>query len=214
MTRYDEGIRKEEVMPKTATAKDRVTFEDFCFLVKDGQKADLIDGVIYMASPDNLDAFRLSKWLMGLTDDYVNELNLGEIFGIRIAFRLDFDQSPEPDLGFVHKSRLHLAKHGYFDGPPDAAFEIVSPESIERDYEKKRKQYETYGVREYWIIDEIEQIVTLLRLNKRGKYHEVKPTKNGVFHSEVIDGFWLDPNWLWQSPKPKKSDILARLLQS
>ena len=51
-------------MPKTL-AQQSITFEDFCFLVKDGQKADLIDGVIYMASPDNLDANRLSKWLIG-----------------------------------------------------------------------------------------------------------------------------------------------------
>ncbi len=199
-------------MPKPAIARDCVTFDDFCLLVKEGQKADLIDGVIYMASPDNLDGFRLSKWLMGLTDDYVNEKDLGEIFGIRIAFRLDFDQSPEPDIGFVQKSRLHLAKRGYFNGPPDAAFEIVSPESIERDYEKKRHQYEEYGVREYWIIDEMEQLVTLLRLNKRGKFQEVR-AKAGIFSSEVIDGFWLDPNWLWQTPRPKKSAILEQLLQ-
>src|SRR6266542_3856557 len=160
-------------MPKTL-AQDFYTFEDFCLLVKEGQKADLIDGVIYMASPDSLSSFRLSKWLITITDDYVTELYLGEIFGIRIAFRLDVRQSPEPDIGFVKKSRLHLAHEGFFDGPPDAAFEIVSPESIERDYFKKRRQYEEYGVREYWIIDQLEETITLLRLNKRGKYQEVR----------------------------------------
>ena len=194
-----------------SVAQDCYTFEDFCFLVKDGQKADLIDGVIYMASPDSPDAFRLSKWLIGLTDDFVIEKDLGEIFGIRIAFRLDILQSPEPDIGFVKKSRLHLVKKGYIDGPPDAAFEIVSPESIERDYHKKRRQYEKYRVREYWLIDEMEQTVTLLRLNKRGKFQEVR-LKDGVYHSEVIEGFWLDPNWLWQSPRPKKADVLKQLL--
>jgi Uma2 family endonuclease len=203
---------KEPDMPKTTISRTSITFEDFCFLVKEGQKADLIDGVIYMASSDNLDGFRLSKWLMGLTDDYVIERDLGEIFGIRIAFRLDIDQSPEPDIGFVKKSRLYLAKRGYFDGPPDAAFEIVSPESVERDYEKKRLQYEEYRVREYWIIDEMEEIVTLLRLNKRGKFQEVR-AKDAIYYSDVIDGFWLDPNWLWQSPRPKKSAILEQLLK-
>jgi Uma2 family endonuclease len=198
-------------MPKTL-AQDCYTFDDFCFLVKDGQKADLIDGVIYMASPDSLDSWRLSRWLIGIADDYVTEKDLGEIFGIRIAFRLDLLQSPEPDIGFVRKSRLHLSRKGYFDGPPDAAFEIVSPESIERDYHKKRRQYEKYGVREYWIIDQMEETVTLLRLNKRGKYQEVR-AKDGIYHSEVIDGFWLDAKWLWQSPRPRKSAILEQLLQ-
>jgi len=199
-------------MPKILV-QDCFTFDDFCFLVKEGQKADLIDGVIYMASPDSLNSYRLSKWLISITDDYVTELDLGEIFGIRIAFRLDLRQSPEPDIGFVSKSRLHLAREGYFDGPPDAAFEIVSPESIERDYFKKRLQYETYGVREYWIIDQLEESVTLLRLNKRGKYREVSP-KDGILSSEAIDGFWLDPNWLWQSPRPRKAKILKQLLES
>jgi Uma2 family endonuclease len=199
-------------MPKTLD-QELLTFEDFCFLVKEGQKADLIDGVIYMASPDSTEGFRLSKWLLGLTDDYVTELDLGEIFGIRIAFRLDVNQSPEPDIGFVSKARLHLVKKGFIAGPPDAAFEIVSPESIERDYIKKRGQYEEYGVREYWIIDQMEETVTLLRLNKRGKYQEIRP-KDGIYHSEVIDGFWLDPNWLWQSPRPRRSTILEKLVET
>lgn len=198
-------------MPKTL-AQDLFTFEDFCFLVKDGQKADLIDGVIYMTSPDSTDGFRLSKWLLTMVDEYVDELDLGEIFGIRIAFRLDVRQSPEPDIGFVCKKRLHLVKKGFIAGPPDASFEIVSPESIDRDYVNKRNQYEKYGVREYWIIDPLEETITLLRL-KRGKYQEVAP-KDGIHYSEVINGFWLDPNWLWQTPRPRKADVLKQLMQT
>jgi Uma2 family endonuclease len=193
-------------------AQECFTFDDYCFLVKDGQKADLIDGVIHVASPDGTDAFRLNRWLLGRADHFVTERDLGEVFGVRIAFRLDVLQSPEPDIGFIKKSRLHLVKKGFIDGPPDAAFEIVSPESIERDYQKKRRQYEKYGVREYWIIDQMEETVTLLRLNKRGKYQEVK-AKDGIYYSEVIDGFWLDAKWLWQSPRPKKSEILELLLK-
>ena len=194
-------------------AHDLVTFEDFCFLVKDGQKADLIDGVIYMASPESIEGHRLFKWLYTLLNDYVEERDLGEIFGSRVAFRLDETQSPEPDIAFVDKSRIVHAKRGFFDGQPDASFEIVSPDSIDRDYEKKRGQYEEFGVREYWIIDQLEEIVTLLRLNKRGKYQEVRP-KDGVYHSEVIDSFWLNAKWLWQDPRPRKSKVLKQLLES
>lgn len=201
-------------MPKTLSrkpAQGEITFDEFCFLVKDKQKADLIDGVIYMASPDNLDANHITQWLSGLLYDFVVDLELGKVWTLRVAFRLSLKNSPEPDIGFVLKDRLHLAKRGYFDGHPDAAFEIVSPDSIERDYIKKLKQYEEFGVGEYWIIDEIEETVTLYRLNKKGKYQEVR-AKDGVYHSEVIDGFRLDPEWLWQTPKPKKSVILQQLL--
>jgi Uma2 family endonuclease len=203
-------------MPKTLArnrAQDPTTFDDFCFLVKDKQKADLIDGVIYMASPDNTDAYRLNRWLISLLEDLAFERDLGEIFGFRIAFRLDDTNSPEPDIAFVRKARPSLVKRGFIDGYPDAAFEIVSQESIERDYKKKRRQYEKFGVREYWIIDELEEIVTLLRLNSKGKYQEVRP-RDGILHSEVTDGFWLDPTWLWQSPRPRKSAILEQWLKS
>jgi Uma2 family endonuclease len=195
----------------TVTRSGSYTFDDFCLLVKDGQKADLIDGVIYMASPENTDANDLFVWLLGLIADFVEARELGKVYGSRVAFRLGERQAPEPDVAVVLKERAHLIKRGYVEGPPDLAVEIVSPESVERDYEKKRKQYEDAKVPEYWIVDEMEQKVTLLQLGARGKYREARPRK-GVLHSAVLPGFWLRPEWLWQQPLPKKTEVLAMLL--
>jgi hypothetical protein len=166
------------------------TFDDFCALVKDGQKADLIDGVIYMASPD-----KAGK-------------------DLRLACRVPSKQHgrPEPDIGFLKRSRRHLVRRGYVAGRPDAAMEIVSPESIERDYKKKRRQFEEAGVPEYWIIDEMEQLITLLRLGKDGLYHEV-PAKNGIFRSKVIRGFWLRPSWLWRKRLPDPLKTLTLIMR-
>src|SRR5262245_3081010 len=127
---------------KTATRKGRVTFEDFCFLVKEDQKADLIDGVIYMPSPENTDANSLFMWYGGLLDLYAEELELGRVFGLKVALRLDDSNGPEPDLVFVANNRLRLVQWGHIDRSADMAVEIVTPESIDRDYTKKRKQYE------------------------------------------------------------------------
>ena len=195
----------------TATKTTKITFDDFCVLVKDGQKADLIAGVIYMASPDNLDANNLFMWLGYLMGGIAEELDQGNIFGSRVAFRLDDLGSPEPDLAFVKKTRMHLARRGFFNGRPDLALGIVSPESVERDYLTKRAQFEEAGVPEYWIVDEMEQKVTLLRLGANGKYREVKPRK-GELLSTVLRGFWLRPEWLWQDPLPRKRDVLQLLL--
>ena len=96
----------------TATRTRDYTFDDFCLLVQDGQKADLIDGVIYMASPDNNDANRLCGWLLTLMDMFVEANDLGEMFFSRSAFRLDAGNSPEPDIAFVRKERLHLVQRG------------------------------------------------------------------------------------------------------
>jgi Uma2 family endonuclease len=136
---------------------------------------------------------------------------LGKVYGSRVAFRLAERQGPEPDIAFVRTDRLHLVQRGFVNGPPDLAVEIVSPESVERDYEKKRKQYQDAEVPEYWIVDEIEQEVTLLRLDLKGQYREARPRK-GVLRSEVLPGFRLKPEWLWQSPLPKMSAIFVQLL--
>jgi len=187
------------------------TFEDFCRLVKDGEKADLIDGVIYMASPDNLDANSLFVWLVGLIHLYAEEYDLGEVYGSRVAFRLSEKSGPEPDIAFVKKVRGHLAQRGYFDGEPDLAIEIVSPSSVERDYKKKRKLYQQFATKEYWIIDEVEEKVVMLRLGPNGKYREVRP-KNGQYHSKVLKGFWFRPEWFWQRPFLRTLTTLNEIL--
>lgn len=196
---------------KTAVRKGRVTFDDFRFLVKEDQKADLIDGVIYMASPENTDANSLFMWYGGLLDLYVEELELGKVFGLRVALRLDDTNGPEPDILFVANNRLHLVQWGHVDGPADMAVEIVSPESVDRDYTKKRAQYERARVKEYWIIDEQEEKVTVFHLDRANKYREVKP-RDGKYHSKVVRGFWIRPEWLWQNPRPKKMKVLREIL--
>jgi Uma2 family endonuclease len=191
--------------------KHHITFDEFLENVREDQKADLIDGVIHMASPESLEGNKLGFWVARLIGDFVEETEQGDVFVSRVAFRLAKDQSPEPDIAFVHKDRLHHSHYGYFEGAPDLAVEVVSPESVERDYEKKRNQYQTAGVREYWIIDEITEQVTLLRLQPSGEFVSVAPNE-GRFESIVLPGFYLRPEWLWQTPLPKKAPILARLL--
>ena len=197
----------------TATSVGMYTFEDFCLLIKDGEKGDLIDGVIYMSSPENTDANTLLVWLGGSIDLFVEERELGQVFASRVAFRLEESHGPEPDLAFVRADRLHLVRRGYVEGWPDLAIEIVSPDSIERDYVHKREQYRQAGVPEYWIVDEMQQRIALLKRSASGAYREAKPRK-GELHSQVLSGFWLRPEWLWQEPRPKKTRVLAEILKA
>jgi Uma2 family endonuclease len=188
------------------------TFHDFYEVLAEDEKADLIDGVIYMASPESWDNNHLFLWLAGLLGDYVAAKKLGEVVGSRVAFRLDDKGGPEPDVAFVRNARRNLVRNGYFDGPPDLAIEIVSPESVERDYEDKYTLYQSAGVTEYWIVDEYLNRITVYRLDQRGKYREVRP-RGGEYHSQVIPGFRLRPEWLWKETRPAKAEILAELLR-
>src|SRR5437764_12783389 len=162
----------KQTVPRRRTGE--VTFEQFCEEVREDQKADLIDGVIYMPSPENLDANDLHGWLVAILRPYVRKKDLGNIYSSRVAMRLDVQHGPEPDVLFVRKDRLHLAQRTHIVGRADLAIEIVSPDSVERDYYDKRELYEQFQIPEYWIIDEHEQTALFLRLNARGRYREVR----------------------------------------
>jgi Uma2 family endonuclease len=64
--------------------------------------------------------------------------------------------------------------------PPRLVVEVVSPGRVgsDRDYERKRAQYAARGIAEYWAIDPIEQVVTVLRLQD-GQYVEVGVFRDG-----------------------------------
>lgn len=186
------------------------TFEDFCALIEENQKADLINGVIYMASPENTEANELVGWLFTVLSIYTRKKRLGKVYVSRVALWLAEKSGPEPDIAFVRNEHLDRVERGHVNGPADLAVEVVSPDSIERDYYLKRELYQEYGIPEYWIIDEMDQSVTLLRL-KRGKYRQVKPRK-GELHSEVLTEFWLRSEWLWQRPFRDEIDTLQEIL--
>lgn len=186
------------------------TFTEFLELVREDQKADLLDGVIYMASPESWDHNKLVRWLTLVLGSFIEARKLGELAINRVAFRLSRNSSPEPDLGFVETSRVDRIKQGYVEGPPDLAIEIVSPDSVDRDYENKRRRYEEAGVGEYWIIDPLDSTATFLVLEK-GVFVEAHP-KDFIYQSRVLTGLSLDVRWLWQRPLPATLPIVQRLL--
>ncbi|HLN31453.1 MAG TPA: Uma2 family endonuclease [Gemmataceae bacterium] len=186
------------------------TFEEFLECVSDGEKADLLDGAIYLASPDNTEAAELLTWLTVILGGFVAARDLGKIYTSRVAYRINQKRGPEPDIGFVPKEHMHSRKRGFIDGPPMLAIEIVSPDSVARDYIQKRAIYEQAGVREYWILDPDEHRATFLALCE-GRYEEIMPSDN-LFKSEVLPGLVLDVRWLADQPRPEPYHILRDLL--
>ncbi len=192
------------------TPAGTTTFSDFLELIPEDQKADLLDGVIYLASPENADHNDLLRWLTVVLDLFIEERRLGRVTINKVAYRLSDRTAPEPDLAFVAANRLDRIKPGYVDGPPDLAVEIVSPDSVDRDYEAKRRRYEAAGVLEYWIIDPLESTATFLV--REGDAFVEQVSSEHVYQSRVLEGFELDLRWLWQRPLPATMPIVRRLL--
>jgi Uma2 family endonuclease len=197
-------------MSAAATRNGHHTFDDFLLLVEEHEKADLLDGVIYMASPESTDDNRLGGWLYRLMSEYAEQTDQGECYYTRVAFRITDKNGPEPDVAFVAKEHLDLVEHGYVDGPPDIAVEIVSPDSVDRDYNLKRSIYEAAGVKEYGIIDPSEQKATFL--SRQGdRFVEVSP-QDGRYASQLLQGFYLKTEWLWSKQRPSLLAILGEML--
>ncbi len=180
-------------------------------MVSDGEKADLIDGVIYMASPDNTDAGDLNSWLCAVMRGFVDAHHLGKVYVSRVAYRLGPRDSPGPDLSFVPKELLKYRERGFIDCPPALAVEIVSPDSVDRDYVKKLNLYRKAGVKEYWIVDLDAQQATFLVLEAK-KYKRVTPAKQ-IYKSVVLPGFDIDVRWLLSEERPPVGTVLQQLLQ-
>lgn len=182
-------------------------------------RAEWVNGEVILMSPITYDHDHIQGWLYRLISDFVEDRDLGDVCSTEFWLRLPNVPSRRlTDLFFVAKGReagfqrLSSKKSGpatCFNGAADLVLEVVSPDSVERDYAQKFAEYQAAGVREYWIIDPMEkQAVAYERV--KGKFRRI-PSKNHAIHSKVLDGFFIRPEWLWQSPLPKKRAILDRM---
>ena len=81
---------------------------------------------------------------------------------------------------------------------PDLAVEILSPSSSRRDWHHKRELYARHGVREYWIIDPTNRIVSVLQLRDGVLEIEQTCTEGDTAESLVLEGFSVSLAELFQ----------------
>ena len=113
-----------------------------------------------------------------------------------------------PDILFVARANLARMHNEYLDGPADLVVEVISPESRRRDRITKFGEYEQGGIREYWIIDPKNKTQEFFVRDDNGKFQSVAVGSNGIYRSTVLEGFWLNVNWLWQQPLPSLMEVL------
>ncbi|HTE17744.1 MAG TPA: Uma2 family endonuclease [Armatimonadota bacterium] len=186
------------------------TVEEF-FELTVYEKADLIEGVIYVASTEPILNDDLTFLIRYLMTDFAESRDLGRIHGNRVAFVFGPRCSVEPDVAFIATARLGILTPEYVSGAPDIAVEITGDESRSRDYDDKRRLYGSAGVREYWLIDPDRRSCYFYLL--RDARYEPATLENGrIFRSEVLPGFWLDAEWFFTDPIPDPAACLQQIL--
>ena len=137
-----------------ALAQEKLYTIDDIYALPDGERAELIEGELYMMSPPGTTHQRIVSFLNRTIGNYIQEQNGDcEIFPAPFAVFLNNDEHTyvEPDISVIcDKSKLD--EKGC-NGAPDWVIEIVSPSSKRMDYFIKLSKYQNAGVREYWIID-------------------------------------------------------------
>jgi Uma2 family endonuclease len=152
----------------------------------------------------------LNIWLTRVLGEFVEHHDLGQVRGPQTQIRIGPKrQRREPDVLFVSQSRRDVIRTNHIEGPPDLIIELVSPDSITRDWRDKYQAYEAAGVREYWVIDRNAQRMDAYQLGPGG--YALIDEKDGTVRSGVIAGFYLRPAWLWQDPLPKVADVMREL---
>ena len=129
------------------------TIEDI-YALPDGQRAELIDGVIYNMTPPNRMHQELVSQFTKIIGQYIDKNNgFCKVYPAPFAVFLNEDDKNyvEPDISVIcDKNRLD--DRGC-NGAPDWIIEITSPSTSQIDYGIKLFKYRTAKVREYWIVN-------------------------------------------------------------
>jgi Uma2 family endonuclease len=189
-----------------AAPGEYVTLDEF-LSAYDGIAAEWVDGKVYPMAPVTNRHQNIVDFLGTLLRELVEETDAGIIRTSQLAMRID-NSLRVPDILFLATEHLDRLTETYVDGPADFAVEVVSPESRARDRGEKFYLYEQAGVREFWLVDPLRDVVELHRLGASGTYQPVLPDENGTLASMVLQGFWLRPEWLWRDRLPKVKDVL------
>lgn len=176
-------------MDASARESEYNTIEDI-YALPNGQRAELIDGRLYMMATPSMIHQRLIMKISYQVEDYIRR-NSGEceVFPAPFAVFLNADDKTylEPDISVIcDKSKL--TEEGC-NGAPDWIIEIVSPSSKQRDYIKKMIQYNMAGVREYWIVDNDKDRIMVYNFEHDAmeEYSFSDHVKAGIYEDFEID---------------------------
>ena len=171
----------------------RYTFAD-ALTWGENERIEIISGQAYMMAPPLRVHQKISGQLFRQISNYLDGKRC-EVYPAPFAVRLfeeaedrpeDVDTMVEPDITVVCDPEK-LDKYGC-RGAPDLIMEILSPSTRRHDLSVKYRLYERAGVREYWIVDPDNKLVSVYRLED-GRYHAAE-TYTAIAKAPV--GIWED----------------------
>lgn len=180
------------------------------------KKAELIEGIVYVASPLRFQQHaephsRLHGWLWTY-----QIATPGLRLGIEPTVRLDLDNEPQPDIVLILDEAVggqaKLTEDGYLEGVPELVVEIAAS-SAAIDTGSKKQAYRRNGVLEYIIWQAFENQLEWLQLVE-GEYQPLIPDADGVICSQVFPGLWLAVDALLSNQMTRVLEVVQQGVNS
>jgi Uma2 family endonuclease len=158
----------------------------------DLKKAELIEGVVYVASPVR---HTLHGKPHGMVVMWLGTYQLG-VPGLEMGDNetvyLDDDNEPQPDVALWREEPggAHLDEEGYVVGAPQLVVEVAAS-SASIDLHAKLRAYERNGVLEYIVWRTLDEAIDWFRLQDGG-FIPVQPDERGIIESTSFPGLRLN----------------------
>jgi hypothetical protein len=178
-------------------------------------KFELIDGIVYMASPVKDEHADFHMLVGALLHDYALATP-GCRARIEGTVRLARKDEPQPDaflrLAEEAGGSSRIDRNGYVAGPVELAAEVATS-TVSYDLNQKKKSYLEHGVLEYLAV--LTRNREVLLFARRGTtYVSLESDRRGVLRSEVFPGLWIDTRALLSGDGARVKRTAARGLHS
>ncbi len=175
---------------------DRLTREEFerrYGAMPHLKKAELIEGVVYVASPLRYNQHGKPHIYIAAWVGFYCSVTPGVEPADHTTVRLDLDNEPQPDVLLRIDSKLGgqscLSEDDYVQGAPELIVEIASS-SASYDLHDKKKAYRRNGVQEYIVWQVADEKVSWFSL-QGGEYLTLEPDQAGIIRSRIFPGLNL-----------------------
>ena len=173
----------------TAT-QERKTYEDYARL-PEGAPYQLIDGELIMSPSPNFRHQAIIFEISGQLRNFLRVHKFGQAVSAPMDVILDDINAYQPNLVFISEERSAIITPRGIKCAPDLVMEVLSPSTGYYDLKHKKEIYERCGVREYWIIDPIDNTVDIY-FNNANRFELVfSERETGETASKVLPGFTI-----------------------
>lgn len=121
-------------------------------LPDDGNRYEVIDGVLYMTTAPSLFHEWITMRLVRHIGIPFEDVLGGYVFTAPVGVLIPGCDPAQPDFVLVRRDNAAILRDGRIHGAPDVIAEILSRTNPELDTDTKRRSYARGGVPEYWIV--------------------------------------------------------------